>query len=85
MRREPTCADVQNGHREFLSPQEFADLVGVSKGLTYKLIDGGLLRSLKLGARRLIPASEIDRLKGIAGEGATEEGLAHGPDNRGSK
>ena len=57
----------ESSPRAFYSTQEFADIIGVSRGKIYDLIDCGGLASLKLGGRRLIPAHEVDRLTGLAG------------------
>ena len=52
--------------RRFFGPQEVADQLGTSRGFIYSLMEAGDLRSLKLGGRRIIPASEIDRLVEMA-------------------
>lgn len=52
--------------RLFYGPQEVADLMGSSRGFVYSLMDSGDLENLKLGGRRLIPASELDRLTRLA-------------------
>lgn len=52
--------------RLFVSPQEAADLIGSSRGYVYNLLNKGLLKSLKLEGRRMIPTSEIDRLTQMA-------------------
>jgi excisionase family DNA binding protein len=52
--------------RRFFGPQEVADQLGTSRGFVYSLMEAGDLRSLKLGGRRIIPASEIERLVGLA-------------------
>jgi excisionase family DNA binding protein len=36
--------------------------LSVSRSHLYQLIDRGLIRRVKIGARSVIPASEIDRL-----------------------
>jgi excisionase family DNA binding protein len=38
------------------------DRLGISRSLLYRLIERGQLRPVKLGARTLIPVSEIARL-----------------------
>ena len=53
--------------RLFFGPQEVADLLGTSRGFIYNLIEAGSLRSLKLEGRRMIPASELQRLTELAG------------------
>lgn len=55
--------------RLFFGPQEVADLLGTSRGFIYNLIDSGSLRSLKLEGRRMIPASELQRLTEMATSG----------------
>lgn len=52
--------------RLFVSPQEAADLIGSSRGYVYSLLNKGLLKSLKLEGRRMIPTSEIERLTHLA-------------------
>jgi excisionase family DNA binding protein len=52
--------------RLFVSPQEAADLIGSSRGYVYTLLNKGLLKSLKLEGRRMIPTSEIERLTQMA-------------------
>jgi excisionase family DNA binding protein len=47
--------------------REAAELLGVSIFTLRRLIDGGAIRSVKLGARRLIPVAEIER---VAAHGA---------------
>lgn len=37
-----------------------AELIGVSRTTCYGLVMSGALRSLKIGARRLVPVSAID-------------------------
>jgi len=46
------------------SIREFAEAAGVSRAQIYVLLQRGEVRSVKLGGRRLIPASEADRLFG---------------------
>jgi excisionase family DNA binding protein len=55
---------------KFYSPQEFADLLGGSRGWVYALMERDQLKTLKLGGRRIIPAGEVDRLTGMAGFGS---------------
>jgi len=52
--------------RRFFGPQEVADQLGTSRGFVYSLMEAGDLQSLKLGGRRIIPASEIERLVALA-------------------
>ena len=44
------------------SANEFASLMSVSKAHVHRLINTGVIRTIKLGRRVLIPASELDRL-----------------------
>jgi excisionase family DNA binding protein len=44
------------------SPSEMAVALGVSRNTIHNWITAGQLRTVKLGRRRLIPASEWDRL-----------------------
>jgi excisionase family DNA binding protein len=41
---------------------ETAQALGITKPTAYKLIAEGRLRTVMVGARRLVPVSEIDRL-----------------------
>jgi excisionase family DNA binding protein len=50
--------------RAAYSPSEFASLFGCARSTVYAAIGRGELHSVKLGGRRLIPASEIRRLLG---------------------
>ena len=50
---------VQN---EYLSIEEACGLIGVSRWTIYRLIEKGIFKSAKIGARVIIPRSEIDRL-----------------------
>jgi len=59
-------SDSKDGKRRFFGPQEMADMISSSRGFIYSLMDSGQLKSLKLGGRRLIPASELDRLTRLA-------------------
>ena len=49
-------------HPLTMSVREFRARVGVSQTTTYKLINEGSLESVKVGSRRLILASSVDRL-----------------------
>ena len=53
-----------------LSVTEVALALGLSRSSVYQMIRRGELRSVKLGARRVIPASEIARLLGTGQGGA---------------
>jgi excisionase family DNA binding protein len=53
-----------NGNRNALglSVIGFATAMGVSRTFVYTLIASGAIKTIKLGDRRIIPASEVDRL-----------------------
>lgn len=44
-----------------LSPRRAAECLGVGHDAVYQLLNEGRLRSVKLGRRRLIPVSELER------------------------
>ena len=44
------------------SVDAFAHQIDVSRGTVYNLIKNGDVRSVKIGARTVIPATEINRL-----------------------
>ena len=52
-----------------LSPQEFAELLSVSRWTIYGWLQEGRIRSVKIGRLVRIPESELDR---IVREGAQE-------------
>ena len=45
-----------------LSIRETAQTCGLSRATIYRLIEQGKLRTLKIGARRLVPVGSIDVL-----------------------
>jgi excisionase family DNA binding protein len=49
-------------HPEFTSPGDLAIRLGISRSASYNLLDEGVVRSVRLGGRRLIPCEEADRL-----------------------
>jgi len=55
--------------KRVLSVAEFAEALGLSRGLADRVIRENRVRSLRLGRRILIPSSELDRL--LAGEERT--------------
>jgi excisionase family DNA binding protein len=60
-------APVKRAKREALPRQaysirEFGDMLGISRPTVYDLIAAGKLRTVMVGARRLIPATEIGRI-----------------------
>ena len=42
----------------------FCQRIGIGRSTFYKLIQNGKLRTVTVGGRRLVPASEVDRLLG---------------------
>lgn len=48
--------------RMALGVAETAALLGVSRTTVHALLRSGRLRSVKIGARRLIPVAEVERL-----------------------
>ncbi len=51
-----------NSNAVGLSVIGFANALGVSRTFVYTLIASGAIKTIKLGDRRIIPASEVDRL-----------------------
>ncbi len=49
----------QGSQRLAFSPDEAADLLGVSRTLVFELLGNGRLPSVLLGRRRLIPATAL--------------------------
>ncbi len=52
-------------HRAPLAPrllrvERAAKLLGISRSTAYELVASGELRSIKVGARRLVPVDELD-------------------------
>jgi excisionase family DNA binding protein len=45
-----------------LSIRESAYALGISQRGLYNLIDGGKLKTIRLGRRRLVPREELERL-----------------------
>lgn len=54
--------------REFWSVKEFAALLGVGKHVIYRATDRGEIASVKVGGTKLVPNSELERLKSEADE-----------------
>ncbi len=52
--------------RPFLTEREFRTRVPIGRTLLSEKMQCGEIASIKIGARRLIPASEVDRLRQIA-------------------
>jgi excisionase family DNA binding protein len=51
---------------ELLSVEEFAHRAGVARSTLWALLNRGEIGSTKLGGRRLIPSTELDRLADAA-------------------
>jgi excisionase family DNA binding protein len=47
---------------ELVSVEEFARRIGIGRSSAYVGVGSGSVRSVKVGGRRLIPASEVARL-----------------------
>ena len=47
----------------FLGIPIFSQKIGVSNATAYRHVSSGLIRSIRLGRRRLIPIEELDRLR----------------------
>jgi excisionase family DNA binding protein len=70
--QQATPPDVER----LLSIPEAAHLTGLGRSSVYELIARGELRSLKVGRRRLVPASAVHELAGRA-DGAAAGGARH--------
>ncbi len=53
-----------------VSVQEAASMIGVSKSHLHKMVNEGVIRSVALGHRKLIPMNELERFITLQG---TEE------------
>jgi excisionase family DNA binding protein len=49
-----------------LSTAQFAKLFGLTRQGVYAMLNRGEIKEIRLGDRRLIPASEVDRFMGQA-------------------
>jgi len=49
-------------NQQFLSPQEFADLLSISRWTVYAWLQEGKIRSVKIGRLVRIPESEVSRI-----------------------
>jgi excisionase family DNA binding protein len=49
-------------YKALLSLPEFSVLAGISPRTTAKLVANGELRSIRIGRRRLVPYSELERI-----------------------
>ncbi|WP_280507801.1 helix-turn-helix domain-containing protein [Nocardia flavorosea] len=45
---------------KLLDIETAAEELGISRSLVYKLMNSGQLRSIKVGVRRMIPATAVD-------------------------
>ena len=52
---------------ELLSVEEFARRAGIGRSSAYLGVADGTLRSIRIRGRRLLPATEVDRLVEAAG------------------
>ena len=50
------------GARAAYSPAELCELLGIARSTLYLEMGAGRIASIRIGARRLIPASELERL-----------------------
>ena len=48
--------------RETLDLPELAERLGVSRSSIYRWADAGIIRTVRLGRRRLVPRDELSRL-----------------------
>ncbi len=48
--------------RKGMRVEDFARSVGIGRTTAYRLINQGHIRAIKIGARTIIPRSEVDRL-----------------------
>jgi excisionase family DNA binding protein len=55
-----------DGKKLAYSVEETCEALGIGRALAYELIMSGRLHSIKVGARRLIPASALQELLGGA-------------------
>ena len=54
--------DAENHQRLVASVRDAARMMGISRSSVYRLIGNRKLRTVKIGGRRLIPASALDAL-----------------------
>lgn len=54
--------ESNSANKQAYSVEEAAKQLSVGRNAIYDLLNGGELKSLRIGARRLIPASEISNL-----------------------
>jgi excisionase family DNA binding protein len=65
-------------HRLALSPAEAASVLGLSRSSIYSMMRAGTLRSVKAGARTLVPVAEIDRFLGDVREDSDRRSQTRG-------
>jgi excisionase family DNA binding protein len=51
---------MNNQRVKAVKVEEAAELIGIGRTLAYGLVSSGALRSLKVGARRLVPVTAIE-------------------------
>lgn len=56
------AVELAPGSRRAISIPEFCLAMGISRSTAYLLLNAGTLRTIRLGGRRLVPLSEVDRL-----------------------
>jgi excisionase family DNA binding protein len=71
--------DEHQRERLVLTVEEAARVLGISRGLAYRLVATGELPCLRLGARRVVPRQALQALVG----GVVVEGAATCPDETG--
>ena len=62
MSRNSGVQEPASFERRALSIKETAKACGLSRATIYRLIAGGKLTTLKVGARRIVPVGSIDTL-----------------------
>ena len=58
----PEVMEAKLADREYLSVKEFKDRLGVSRNLIYEQVRQGVLPSVRLGGRILIPVDALEQL-----------------------
>ena len=51
--------DIRDEHREWMSPMDVAEWLGISRTKVYELIYDASIRSYRIGTRRLIRRSDL--------------------------
>ncbi len=59
---ESTHEKTFNVERKFLSVQELAKILAVSKSFVYSMLENDKIKGKKMGRRWLIPLAEVERL-----------------------